>query len=300
MDAPPTPPGLYKAVDQLASVLGGPPTEPASALAEAVEAHRGRYADWLGKRGLAEDELPTAVRHRLGWLRLFAAPEWVQCYRDSVARLRAALRTHGLIILQDRPLRFQPQRPLFRGTQRGRRLDGLGLKTPILAFTAVEWRALAGLVAGERAQRPTVLQALQGPACQSLHTRLLGPAPDRTAARGQVYDLGRLFDRLNHEYFAGRMTRPGLAWSRHGGRRQVGSYDPIEDRVQISRRLDAPDVPVYVPSFVLYHELLHKWHGIEWSGPRGRVHTAAFRADERRFPAHRAAERYLARLARSR
>ena len=54
---------------------------------------------------------------------------------------------------------------------------------------------------------------------------------------------------------------------------------------QLSFRFGLNDerVPKYVVEFVMYHELLHKAHGIGFATSRRTMHTPAFRADERRF-----------------
>jgi hypothetical protein len=56
-------------------------------------------------------------------------------------------------------------------------------------------------------------------------------------------------------------------------------------------------VPEFVVDFIVYHELLHKKHGLRWSGSRAHAHTPEFRRDERRFPGMAEAERVLRRIA---
>lgn len=68
----------------------------------------------------------------------------------------------------------------------------------------------------------------------------------------------------------------------------------------ISRTLDAADIPPFVVDFVMYHEVLHKAHGLRWSGQRGYAHTVDFYRDEKRFRQFAQAERILHHLARAR
>jgi hypothetical protein len=68
----------------------------------------------------------------------------------------------------------------------------------------------------------------------------------------------------------------------------------------ISSTLDQAKVPEFVVDFLMYHELLHKKHGIRWSaGGRGYAHTAAFYSDEKRFEGFERAEKWLEKLARA-
>jgi len=47
----------------------------------------------------------------------------------------------------------------------------------------------------------------------------------------------------------------------------------------------------------MFHELLHKQHGISWRNGQARVHTADFRNEDRRFRQYEQAEAVLKRLA---
>jgi predicted metal-dependent hydrolase len=117
------------------------------------------------------------------------------------------------------------------------------------------------------------------------------------AAKGHTYNLTQLFDQLNHTYFQGGLTQPRLYWSTVATRRKFGHYQPSGDRVMISQTLDSPKVPEWVVEFVLYHELLHKYHGETWSNGRRLVHTPAFRQDEKRYHAYAKAQAWLNKLA---
>jgi hypothetical protein len=107
------------------------------------------------------------------------------------------------------------------------------------------------------------------------------------------YDLSRLFEKLNHRYFASALRRPHLGWSHRAWRSQLGAFDPALDRIVMNRRLDRPDVPPNVIEFVLYHEMLHVKHPGELARCGLRVHSAAFRAEEKRFAHYAEARRWL-------
>src|SRR5271155_2328037 len=44
--------------------------------------------------------------------------------------------------------------------------------------------------------------------------------------QGKHFDLHRLFDELNTQYFAGGLQRPNIGWSTRGWRRQFRRFDP--------------------------------------------------------------------------
>ncbi len=118
-----------------------------------------------------------------------------------------------------------------------------------------------------------------------------------TSGRGHAYDLDESFARVNAAYFDNRMPKPTLVWNRTLTARKFGHYQPSRDTVMISISLDDPKVPAYVIDFVLYHELLHKQHGVTTVNGRRLAHSPSFRADERRFAQYHEAERELGKLA---
>jgi hypothetical protein len=100
---------------------------------------------------------------------------------------------------------------------------------------------------------------------------------------GTHYNLHDSFHRVNVTYFHNGMEKPVLTWSTRKAKRTLGKYDPQRDAVIISRTLDSPAIPEEFLDFIMYHELLHKKHGILNTGSRRRVHTRAFKKDERKF-----------------
>ena len=100
---------------------------------------------------------------------------------------------------------------------------------------------------------------------------------------GKVYDLRRLFARLNQRYFNNALPRPSLGWSLRPTKRLLGHHDYAHQAIVISRTLDDADVPPYVIEFLLYHEMLHLKHQPHAVNGRNHYHTAAFRSEEARF-----------------
>jgi hypothetical protein len=116
-------------------------------------------------------------------------------------------------------------------------------------------------------------------------------------AKGKSYDLDQLFNKINCEYFAASLTKPRLTWSQIQTYRKFGHYEPVRDRVVVSLTLDDANIPEFVVEFVLYHELLHKYHGAKLVNNKRMVHTSEFRAWERQFKFYNEADAWLHKLA---
>ena len=112
-------------------------------------------------------------------------------------------------------------------------------------------------------------------------------------AKGSCYDLDELFATINRAYFGGQMLKPRLVWSGVLSSRKLGHYERTRDRVVMSQILDDKCIPRCVVEFVLYHELLHKHHGIKWVNGRCLVHTPEFRRSEGKFRQYQEAESFL-------
>jgi hypothetical protein len=122
-------------------------------------------------------------------------------------------------------------------------------------------------------------------------------APPVLSARGRAHDLDESFARVNAAYFGSQMAKPTLAWNRMLTARKFGHYQASRDTVMLSVTLDDRQVPALVVDFVLYHELLHKKHGVMTVNGRRSVHSPSFRAEERRFEDYDKAEQHLHELA---
>lgn len=115
-------------------------------------------------------------------------------------------------------------------------------------------------------------------------------------AKGEAHDLAPMFSRLNRRYFAGRLRRPRLGWSRRDWRTQLGCFDPALDQIVLNRRLDGAAVPAFVVEYVLFHEMLHVKHPLRATRCHMQAHTREFLTEEKKFPHHAQARRFLDRL----
>ncbi len=121
-----------------------------------------------------------------------------------------------------------------------------------------------------------------------------------SSAQGEVYDLDRMFTKLNRRYFDGEISKPTITWSQRRTKSILGHHDHIHDSITISKTLDSEEVPEWFVEYILYHEMLHIKHPARLINGRRYYHTSAFRLDERRFPHYEQAQKWLERLARLR
>jgi hypothetical protein len=119
-----------------------------------------------------------------------------------------------------------------------------------------------------------------------------------TNPRGEHFDLEKLFDELNANYFGGSLRRPHIGWSVRSWRRQFGCFDPGPNQILLNRRMDRPGVPRFAVEYVLFHEMLHVKHPTRRSGCSLVSHSREFREEEKRFAEFERARRALDRLAR--
>jgi len=106
--------------------------------------------------------------------------------------------------------------------------------------------------------------------------------------RGHVFDLQKIYDDLNAEYFDSRIdlsiTWFGSALKRSRSRVVFGLYhDPVK-LIKIARFLDNPLYPDYLVQYVVYHEMLHNVCP-SYYDERGlhKVHSKEFKEREKKF-----------------
>ena len=121
------------------------------------------------------------------------------------------------------------------------------------------------------------------------------PRKARTRTVGTHHDLAPVFERINGEYFEGRISA-SITWSRRQPgrvrRRTLGSYCPLSRTVRINPVLDKPGVPALFLEFIVYHEMLHAAVAIREKGGRRDVHSKEFREREKEFRGFEAASRW--------
>ncbi len=121
-----------------------------------------------------------------------------------------------------------------------------------------------------------------------------------SSANGEIYDLERIFAKLNRRYFAGEIEKPVLTWSRRRARSILGHHDAAHDTITISKILDSREVPEWFVEYIVFHEMLHIKHPARIVNGRRYYHTNAFRAEEQSFPRYQHAQEWLDHVVRKR
>lgn len=120
--------------------------------------------------------------------------------------------------------------------------------------------------------------------------------PQGANAQGEHYNLEKVFNRINKEYFNDEMPQPRLTWNQQRTYRKFGHYQYSTDTLLVSRSLDFPNTPSFVLDFVVYHELLHKKLGYNTINGRRYAHTSVFRKEEQKFKKYQEAKDYIKKL----
>jgi len=112
-------------------------------------------------------------------------------------------------------------------------------------------------------------------------------------AKGRVFDLELIRDRINRLHFEGRIDCR-IAWARSGrnhrrARTRViryGTYNKILNLIRINPLLDDLRVPGDFLDYIVFHEMLHAAVPSANGRGRWRHHHGSFRLLERRYPGY--------------
>ena len=245
-----------------------------------------------GPDRLSPADLAPPSRRAYGWLKFLLRPGRLELHLQALRRARQAAEKaacrRGLPLTR----RKLPVQVTFFNTAtlyRARARRGVLHQTASEAFIGagpevMEALVCAALGAGGEKAAQTLRAYADSPAFAGMLAELAPPEAERdSAARGRHFDLMAVFERVNREYFEGRVERPRLVWNSTLTRRKLGHYQPASDTVLISITLDQPGIPEAVIDFVMYHELLHKDLGIPIVNGRRQAHSPAFRRAEKKF-----------------
>ncbi len=89
------------------------------------------------------------------------------------------------------------------------------------------------------------------------------------------------FDRVNWQLLSDSVERPNLTWGT-ASFRKLASYNFHTDTITVSTLF--ADARQEILDYLMYHEMLHKYHKFKHKEGRSSFHTSAFREDERRYP----------------
>jgi len=148
-------------------------------------------------------------------------------------------------------------------------------------------RALGRYAESQDRESASVLQAFIRVNEHAVRDRA-SPRPVVTDVEGKYHNLQEIFDRLNANYFEGRI-RARITWGPRSRRQnsrqsiQLGSYTVEDELIRIHPVLDAADVPGFFVEWIVYHEMLHEVHDMPVVDGRRVYHTAEFRRAEAQF-----------------
>ncbi len=108
--------------------------------------------------------------------------------------------------------------------------------------------------------------------------------PHYTRTEANVHDLRILYDKVNEAFFGGKIDVK-ITYGRDSSRqrvrsRRLGSYSHRRKLITIHPLLDDPQVPEFIITFTIYHEMLHALQGEGHKRP----HDSAFRKTEKSHP----------------
>ena len=254
-------------------------------------------ADACRKQGGAPADLPAPSRNAYGMLAFLAEDDVLARYVEAVATIKRLLAgkkaAKGLLV------RLDDQRGIYHLRRRGN--DRFFRLNP--GFLAADEHMLSIVVDdafdGRNAERwREVHSFVHCDEFREIRQQIEAGLAGGNGTRGAVYDLTDVCRTVIGKHFDGDLAPPAsLGWTQGTTFRTFGHYSSVLDRVTLSRSLDSARVPPYVVEFVMYHELLHKAHGIglKDSGRRA-MHTPAFRRDEKKHPRYAEAKEFISRL----
>lgn len=117
---------------------------------------------------------------------------------------------------------------------------------------------------------------------------------------GRIYDLSKMFDNVNEQYFSGRLSNLKITYApyrAHTRKRyktiNFGSFSYAERLIRIHPVLDNEFVPRYFVEYIIYHEMLHSVI-LPKIGKNGYTiyHNKEFKAREKEFLHYAVCERW--------
>lgn len=120
----------------------------------------------------------------------------------------------------------------------------------------------------------------------------------KLCTQGAVYDLKKIYNELNEEYYGGKLdlaiTWFGKPKQRPRSRVTFGLYHDALRLIKINRFLDAPTFPDYLVAYVVFHEMVHHVCPA-YTDSKGyhHIHTKEFKKEEAKFRHFALAQRWI-------
>lgn len=97
--------------------------------------------------------------------------------------------------------------------------------------------------------------------------------------------LEESYRRVNAQFFYNSLEKPNLEWGQKAYRK-LASYNFHDDTVTVSNIFNDADrkIDAEMIDYLMYHELLHKFHKFKHKNGRSSFHTKTFKEDEAKYP----------------
>jgi hypothetical protein len=253
----------------------------------------------LSTRNLTGADLAIRSRRGYQWLKFLSQPDSLLSHLDALQRINLFLVSDKGRSIQDYSVSLYHQGSLYKIHHHDSQRELIAQES----FLTAPDRILQALLAvakdpTQKGSRTILREYTFSKEYQQVRETLeyLGIPPGSFSA-GKVHHLGQSFQRVNQEYFQGKLARPHLVWSRRLTHRKFGHYQWDTDTVMVSSSLDQKQIPEMIVDFVIYHELLHKKIGAKRVNQNRIAHTREFREAENQFRQVEKARQLLNRIA---
>ena len=249
------------------------------------------------------EDLPTPSFRAYQWLKFMAESKWLRMHAEALdgfyrqlpllsPKLKLGTISHSLEI------EIFHSAYLFRSKQKDRKVYLEINEGFIQAPVPVKQVILEAALKRRTSRRLNAIKSYTTqPAYREISSALQSnDGGNQLAGRGQHFDLGTIYRKVNRDYFTNSLPQPRLLWSSRRTTRRLGAYHPESDTITINRRLDSADIPAYLVEYVMYHEMLHKKIGLKEVNGRRYAHTKKFRDAEQKFESYAQAESLIKKL----
>jgi hypothetical protein len=110
---------------------------------------------------------------------------------------------------------------------------------------------------------------------------------------GKYHALREIYQEINRRYFKDQIDVDRIGWGFRRSWDRLGHYDPVHHTITLSPVLDSPNVPKFVVSYIVYHEMLHAIFEDTTSSGFRRHHPREFRRAETAYPDFAGAKKFL-------
>ena len=112
-------------------------------------------------------------------------------------------------------------------------------------------------------------------------------------SKGIYFDLEKVFDEVNDQYFESAIKQPIIGWSLKKSYVRLGFYSNEKNLLVISRIFDSKKIPEAIVYFMMYHEMLHIYFPTTSKNGRRSIHPPEFKKMEKKFPQFEEIQRWI-------